>query len=66
MADYVALFYFSIGLSYYYLQLEDDVQCAAGFVAHIRDFIDKKQRNRHAVWAMLEFSELGFIGKLFR
>jgi len=69
VADYAALFEFSIGQSYYYLQLEDDIQCKAGFVGHIRDFINKQQTNRPTVWgpwAMLEFSELGFIGKLFR
>ena len=63
MADYAALFAFSAGQSDYYLQLEDDVQCAAGFVKVIRHFIHKKQNSD---WAMLEFSELGFIGKLFR
>ena len=62
VADYAALFEFSAGQSEYYLQLEDDVQCAVGFVRHIRDFIQKQK----TVWAMLEFSELGFIGKLFR
>jgi len=66
VADYAALFDFSVGRSHYYLQLEDDVQCAANFVAHIRDFIDKQQRKTNTVWTMLEFSELGFIGKLFR
>lgn len=62
VADYTALFQFSIGQSDYYLQLEDDVECAVGFVRLIRDYIQKQTK----VWAMLEFSELGFIGKLFR
>jgi len=62
VADYAALFAFSAGQSQFYLQLEDDVQCAAGFVAGVRRFI----RQQNSVWAMLEFSELGFIGKLFR
>ena len=62
VADYATLFAFSAGQSHYYLQLEDDVQCASGFVDSIRQFIQKQR----SVWAMLEFSELGFIGKLFR
>jgi len=62
VADYAALFAFSVGRSRFYLQLEDDVQCANRFVSDIRDFIHK-QKSR---WAVLEFSELGFIGKLFR
>jgi len=63
VVDYAALFAFSAGQSEYYLQLEDDVLCAPGYVSDIRQFIEKHQRT---VWAMLEFSELGFIGKLFR
>jgi len=62
VADYAALFAFSAGQSQYYLHLEDDVQCAAGFVHDVKQFI----QDQRSVWAMLEFSELGFIGKLFR
>ena len=62
MADYAALFAFAAGQSQYYLQLEDDVKCAAGFVTEIRRYIEQQR----SLWAMLEFSELGFIGKLFR
>ena len=62
VADYAALFEFSVGEADYYLQLEDDVKCAAGFVDDIRDFIQKQRSD----WTVLEFCELGFIGKLFR
>ena len=44
------------------LQLEDDVQCAPNYVSAIQEFT-KAQK---AAWAVLEFSELGFIGKLFK
>jgi len=62
VSDYVALFSFAAGQSQFYLHLEDDVRCAPGFVADVRRFV----RQQNSVWAMLEFSELGFIGKLFR
>lgn len=65
VADYAALFAFSAGQSQYYLQLEDDVQSTPSFVSHIKQFIKSTEKPR-SVWAMLEFSELGFIGKLFR
>jgi len=64
VADYALLFAFSRDLSSYYIQLEDDVTCSEGFVKIIEDYID--QRNKTGSWTMLEFSELGFIGKLFR
>ncbi|CAD5115674.1 DgyrCDS4628 [Dimorphilus gyrociliatus] len=61
--DFSFMFLYSRNISEYYVQLEDDVLPADGYVSHIRDFV-KKNSNRQ--WAMLEFSELGFIGKLVR
>ena len=54
-------------ISEYYLQLKDDVVCAPNFVADVRGYVqamnaDAKNRN----WVILEFSELGVGGKLFR
>lgn len=51
--------------SKYYLQLEDDVTSQANFITEI---------NRHLItanvnstkWLMIEYSPLGFIGKLFK
>uniref|UniRef100_A0A915CFM3 Major facilitator superfamily (MFS) profile domain-containing protein n=1 Tax=Parascaris univalens TaxID=6257 RepID=A0A915CFM3_PARUN len=48
----------------YYLQLEDDILTKRGFVSRIHDFT--AQRPIESQWFMLEFSTLGFIGKLFR
>ena len=60
VADFAFMFSFAANLSEYYLQLEDDVICADGFVSAIREFIQRQKRR----WAVLEFSELGFIGKI--
>lgn len=46
----------------YYLQLEDDVECKPGFVTIIKNFVATQQTE----WILLEFSHLGFIGKLFK
>ena len=67
VADFALMFMYSQNLSDYYVQIEDDVICSRNFVSAIRDYIDMMERNLEKEhWAMLEFSELGFIGKLFR
>jgi len=65
VADYSLLFTYCVNISEYYIQLEDDVHSAVGFVKSIRQYVAEKNR-MHPEWAVLEFSELGFIGKLFR
>lgn len=62
--DYALMFLYSRDLASYYIQLEDDVTCGKNFVAGIRQYINLKTHD--GLWAMLEFSELGFIGKLFK
>ena len=66
--DFALMFEYAQNISEYYIQIEDDVECSHGFVSAIRSYI--LERNQYDVngikWAMLEFSELGFIGKLFR
>ena len=47
----------------YYLQLEDDVVSKSGFFTIVKQFIQSQRRNE---WMMIEFSQLGFIGKLFK
>lgn len=47
----------------YYLQLEDDVVSKVQFVEAIYEFIRKQSKND---WFYLEFTQIGFIGKLFR
>lgn len=45
------------------MQLEDDVVTKPGFYQTVKDFILKQSA---ADWFLLEFSSLGFIGKLFK
>lgn len=47
----------------FYVQLEDDLIATPGYVSTIRTFALQQTQNR---WMILEFSSLGFIGKLFR
>ena len=63
VADYAFLFMFARNQSQYYLQLEDDVICAHNYLKDIKYFISLQ---KHGSWSVLEFSELGFIGKLFK
>ncbi|KAL5011659.1 hypothetical protein ScPMuIL_010210 [Solemya velum] len=59
--DYSLLMLYSANKSKFYLQLEDDTTTVSHYVEKIRDYI----RHVESDWAMLEFSLLGFIGKLF-
>ncbi|EJW83186.1 MGAT4B protein [Wuchereria bancrofti] len=61
--DYMYLMLYSQQRGEYYLQLEDDVLAKPGYVSRIKKFIDGRMTDD---WLMLEFSSLGFIGKLFR
>jgi alpha-1,3-mannosylglycoprotein beta-1,4-N-acetylglucosaminyltransferase C len=58
--DYAFLFLYAQNLSTYYLQLEDDVISSERFIQGIQTYIKEQTRR----WVVLEFSELGFIGKL--
>lgn len=60
-ADYAFMFYYSRELSMYYMQLEDDVYTIPGYIGSIRKHIIEASDG----WVCLEFSELGFIGKVF-
>jgi alpha-1,3-mannosylglycoprotein beta-1,4-N-acetylglucosaminyltransferase A/B len=46
--------------------LEDDVIAKPGYIDRIHEFIREKSDVHLPVWLMLEFSSLGFIGKLFK
>ena len=60
--DFAYLFSYSRNISQFYMHIEDDVLAADNFIFYIRDFITKSERKP---WFCLEFSSLGFIGKLF-
>nr|XP_009941241.1 PREDICTED: LOW QUALITY PROTEIN: alpha-1,3-mannosyl-glycoprotein 4-beta-N-acetylglucosaminyltransferase C-like [Opisthocomus hoazin] len=61
--DYAFLFAFAANLSSYYLMIEDDVWCAKSFLTAIRKALASREGSN---WATLEFSKLGYIGKLYR
>ena len=59
--DFAYMFHYGSTLSKYYIQIEDDVITIPGFIDNIRNCIAEQ-----GSWTVLEFSELGFIGKLFQ
>lgn len=60
--DYSYLLHFCANLSQYYIMLEDDVSCAKNFLSSMREHI----RSMDSKWVTLEFSKLGYIGKLYQ
>ncbi|XP_039941243.1 alpha-1,6-mannosyl-glycoprotein 4-beta-N-acetylglucosaminyltransferase-like isoform X1 [Hirundo rustica] len=61
--DYAFLLNFAANLSSYYLMIEDDVWSARSFLTAIRRALASQEGSN---WATLEFSKLGYIGKLYR
>lgn len=59
--DFAYMMLYSRSLSEYYLQLEDDVTTVPGYFEKIAAYVKKQE----TPWTCLEFSELGFIAKLF-
>ena len=48
---------------HFYCQLEDDVQSKPGYFSAMKNFALNQKSDE---WILLEFSQLGFIGKLFK
>ncbi|XP_063166795.1 alpha-1,3-mannosyl-glycoprotein 4-beta-N-acetylglucosaminyltransferase-like protein MGAT4D [Candoia aspera] len=61
--DYSFLMMYAQQKGTFYLQLEDDIVANPHYLDIINDFIEQKISQE---WIVLEFSQLGFIGKLFR
>ena len=61
--DFAFLMQFSKSFSPYYLQLEDDVIATQDYDVYMRQYIQEKEGT---FWFNLNFSNLGFIGKLYR
>ncbi|CAC5416098.1 MGAT4C [Mytilus coruscus] len=59
--DYAFLWLYSADLSKFYMQIEDDVFTISGYLDVIKKFIAEQTDN----WTCLEFSTMGFIGKVF-
>ncbi|XP_033920501.1 alpha-1,3-mannosyl-glycoprotein 4-beta-N-acetylglucosaminyltransferase-like protein MGAT4D isoform X1 [Melopsittacus undulatus] len=60
--DYSFLMLYAQPKGRFYLQLEDDIIAKPDYIQSIRNFADKQSQD----WMILEFSQLGFIGKLFK
>ncbi|KAM8892275.1 alpha-1,3-mannosyl-glycoprotein 4-beta-N-acetylglucosaminyltransferase C isoform 1-T3 [Spinachia spinachia] len=61
-ADYAFLLNFCTNLSHFYMMLEDDVRCSRNFLTALKKVITSREGS---YWVMLEFSKLGYIGKLY-
>ncbi|XP_017861168.1 PREDICTED: alpha-1,3-mannosyl-glycoprotein 4-beta-N-acetylglucosaminyltransferase A [Drosophila arizonae] len=69
--DYMYLMTYAASRGSYYLQLEDDLTPAVGYLDYIIK-LSTMQNNfrlaetRHRQWIVMSFCDLGFIGKMFR
>jgi len=61
--DYAFLMMYAQSRSMFYVQMEDDLMATPSYASTIKAFAIQQQTNS---WYMIEFSSLGFIGKLFR
>ncbi|XP_061440894.1 alpha-1,3-mannosyl-glycoprotein 4-beta-N-acetylglucosaminyltransferase-like protein MGAT4D isoform X3 [Rhineura floridana] len=61
--DYSFLMMYAQPRGTFYLQLEDDIIAKPEYTQIINDFAVQQESKE---WMILEFSQLGFIGKLFR
>ncbi|XP_009947951.1 PREDICTED: alpha-1,3-mannosyl-glycoprotein 4-beta-N-acetylglucosaminyltransferase B-like [Leptosomus discolor] len=60
--DYSFLMLYAQPKGTFYLQLEDDIIAKPDYIQSIKIFTAKQSQE----WMILEFSQLGFIGKLFK
>ncbi len=60
--DYAFLLNFCTNLSDFYMMLEDDVRCSRNFLTALKKVVASREGS---YWVMLEFSKLGYIGKLY-
>lgn len=60
--DYSFLMLYAQPKGTFYLQLEDDIIAKPGYIESIKTFAAEQSQE----WMILEFSQLGFIGKLFK
>lgn len=61
--DFSFLMLYAKSKGVYYVQLEDDVISKPGYLSIMKTFT---QQQKYTEWLVLEFSTLGFIGKLFK
>ncbi|XP_054248314.1 alpha-1,3-mannosyl-glycoprotein 4-beta-N-acetylglucosaminyltransferase-like protein MGAT4D [Indicator indicator] len=60
--DYSFLMLYAQPKGTFYLQLEDDIVAKRDYIQSIKAFASEQSQE----WMILEFSQLGFIGKLFK
>ncbi|XP_077659070.1 alpha-1,3-mannosyl-glycoprotein 4-beta-N-acetylglucosaminyltransferase-like protein MGAT4E [Urocitellus parryii] len=60
--DHAFLVSFATNLSTYFLLIEDNVFCSPNFVTQIHSQVATM---KSSPWVILEFSDIGFLGKLF-
>ncbi|XP_075893460.1 alpha-1,3-mannosyl-glycoprotein 4-beta-N-acetylglucosaminyltransferase C-like isoform X2 [Nelusetta ayraudi] len=61
--DYAYLLNLCANFSQYYIMLEDDVHCSKNFLTMLKKAITSREGS---YWVLLEFSKLGYIGKLYQ
>jgi alpha-1,3-mannosylglycoprotein beta-1,4-N-acetylglucosaminyltransferase A/B len=61
--DYSYLMSFCSKRGKYYLQLEDDIVAKPSYFSLIKNYVND---NLNKDWMMIEFTRIGFIGKLFK
>jgi len=69
--DYAFLMYYAAQLAPYYLQIEDDINFAQNWISRIVNFIGEQYpvgflTKENTPWRIIDFSQLGFIGKAFQ
>lgn len=51
----------------FYVQLEDDILTKKGFITIMKNFaLEKTAKKEQSQWFVLDFCQLGFIGKMFK
>lgn len=63
--DFAYLMMYAQEKALFYMQLEDDVMAKKGFVTQVKKFALSQSASK-SEWFLLDFCQLGFIGKLFR
>eukprot|EP00928_Gymnodinium_smaydae_P099195 TRINITY_DN9397_c0_g5_i1.p1 TRINITY_DN9397_c0_g5~~TRINITY_DN9397_c0_g5_i1.p1 ORF type:complete len:724 (+),score=142.22 TRINITY_DN9397_c0_g5_i1:163-2172(+) len=65
--DYAFLMYYAAPLAKYYLQMEDDISFASSWISKMSTFVKTQQNTQPNIpWRLIDFSQLGFIGKMFQ
>ncbi|KAK4288346.1 hypothetical protein Pmani_038619 [Petrolisthes manimaculis] len=63
--DFAFLMMYAQPKGTFYVQLEDDIQTKKGYIATMKNFALQKTAEKKN-WFVLDFCQLGFIGKMFK